>query len=73
MNYIIEYEEVVKRINSITIEVEDKEAGEEIADELDEIASDFNCPDDIFDALRDMSAKIVKTYKGTKSCQYEIQ
>ena len=42
MKYEIEYEETIKRINSVTIEVEDEDGGEDIADELYEKARDFS-------------------------------
>ena len=73
MKYEIEYEETIKRINSVTIEVEDEDEGEDIADELYEKARDFFHPDDIFAALTDMGVKVVETCKGAEECEYEIQ
>ena len=73
MKYEIEYEETIKRINSVTIEVEDEDEGEDIADELYDKARDFNHPDDIFAALTDMGVKVVETCKGAEECEYEIQ
>lgn len=73
MEYVIEYEEVVKRINSVTIEVEDEDEGEEIADELYDKARDFYHPDDIFYALDDMGVKVLETCEGAEDCTYEIQ
>lgn len=73
MKYEIEYEETIKRINSVTIEVEDEDKGEEIADELYDKARDFNHPDDIFEALNDMGVKVVETCDGAEDCEYEIQ
>lgn len=73
MKYEIEYEETIKRINSVTIEVEDEDEGEDIADELYDRAIDFNHPGDIFAALSDMGVKVVETCEGAEDCEYEIQ
>lgn len=73
MKYEIEYEETIKRINSVTIEVEDENKGEEIADELYDKTRDFNHPDDIFEALNDMGVKVIETCEGAEDCEYEIQ
>lgn len=72
MKYEIEYEEIIKRINSVTIKVEDEDEGENIADRLDEMARDFYHPDDIFAALDDMGAEVVETCEGAEECEYEI-
>ena len=73
MKYEIEYEETIKRINSVTIEVEDEDEGEDIADELYDKARYFNHPDDIFVALNDMGVKVIETCEGAEDCEYEIQ
>ena len=73
MKYEIEYEETIKRVNSVTIEVEDEGEGEDIADELYDKARDFNHPDDIFVALNNMGVKVVETCEGAEECEYEIQ
>lgn len=73
MKYEIEYEETIKRINSVTIEVEDKDEGEDVADELYDKARNFNHPDDIFVALNNMGVKVVETCEGDEDCEYEIQ
>ena len=73
MKYEIEYEETIKRINSVTIEVEDEDEGEDIADELYDKARGFNHPDDIFAALNNMGVKVVETCEGAEDCEYEIQ
>ena len=72
MKYIIEYEEIVKRINSVIIEVDSEVEGKYIADELNDSARDFNHPDDIFIALDDMGVKITDTYEGDENREYEI-
>ena len=73
MKYEIEYEETIKRINSVTIEVEDKDEGEDVTDELYDKARYFNHPDDIFVALNDMGVKVIETCEGAEDCEYEIQ
>ena len=73
MKYIIEYEEIVKRINSVIIEVDSEVEGKYIADELNDSARDFNHPDDIFITLDDMGVKIIETCEGAEYCEYEIQ
>ena len=73
MKYQIEYEETIKRTNSVTIEVEDEDEGEDIADELYDKARDFFHPDDIFAALNDMGVKVVEICKCAEECEYEIQ
>lgn len=72
MKYQIEYEETIKRINSITIEVEDEDEGESIADELYYKRSYFMHPDAIVEALDDMGVKIVEVCLGAENCEYEI-
>lgn len=73
MKYEIEYEEIVRRINSVTIEVEDEDEGDEIAEELYDKARSFYHPDDIFAALDDMGIEVVETCEGAEDCTYEIQ
>ena len=73
MKYEIEYEETIKRINSVTIEVKDKDEGEDVADELYDKARNFNHPDDIFVVLNNMGVKVVETCEGDEDCEYEIQ
>ena len=73
MKYTIEYEETVKRINSVSIEVEDEDEGEDIADELYDKTRDFYHPDDIFAALSDMGVEVVETCEGAEDVSYEIQ
>ena len=73
MKYEIEYEEIIRRINSVTIEVKDEDEGEDIADELYDKARNFNHPDDIFASLDDMGVKVVETCEGAEECEYEIQ
>lgn len=72
MKYIIEYEEIVKRINSVIIEVDSEVEGKYIVDELNDSARDFNHPDDIFIALDDMGVKVTDTCEGNENREYEI-
>ena len=73
MKYTIKYEETVRRINSVTIEVDNENDGEEIADELYDKAEEFDHPDCIFEELHDMGIKIIETCEGAGICEYEIQ
>ena len=73
MKYTIEYEEIIKKINSVTIEVKDKNKGNEIADMLYEKQKQFYHPDDIFYAISNMGIKIVEINEGAENCEYEIQ
>lgn len=73
MKYKIEYQETIKKINSVDIEVKDENDGEEIADKLCDIVGSFEHPDDIFDILDDMGVKIVETNEGAEYCEYQIQ
>lgn len=73
MKYEIEYTETVKRCNTIAIEVESEEQGEEIADELYEKARNYNHPDDIFCDLSEMGVKILERCEGAEDCEYEIE
>lgn len=73
MKYVIEYEEKVRRINSITIEVNNEDQGEKIADKLYEEQENFDHPDCIFEELHSMGIKILGTLEGAESCEYEIQ
>lgn len=72
MKYTIEYVETVKKVNSVTIEVEDEDEGEEIADTLYDKARNFYHPDDIFAELDDMGVKVIETCEGSEDCEYEI-
>ena len=72
MKYEIEYLETIKRYNTVTIDVENKEEGEKIADELYEKANKYDHPDDIFDDLSDMGAKVIERCEGAEECEYEI-
>lgn len=73
MKYVIEYEEVIKKINSVTIEVKDEDEGNEIANELYNKARSFYHPDDIFCALDDMKVEVLEISEGAEDCTYEIQ
>lgn len=72
MKYVIEVEEVIKRINSYTIEVEDEEEAEEL---LDNIENDINSafhPDDVSYAICDAGYEIVEYCEGAEDCEYEL-
>ncbi len=73
MKYTIEYEEIVRKINSITIDVKNEEEGEEVANKLYNKASRYDHPDCIFDDLRNMGIKVIETCEGAEDCEYEIQ
>lgn len=73
MIYTIKYEEIVRRINSVTIGVENENDGKEIADKLYDRVKEFDHPDCIFEELHDMGIKIIETCKGAETCEYEIQ
>lgn len=73
MKYTIEYEETIRRINSVTIEVDNENYGEEIADKLYDKSANFYHPDCIFEELHDMGIKIIETCEGAETCEYEIQ
>lgn len=73
MKYKIEYTETIKKLNTVTIEVEGKEHGEEIADKLYEKARHYNHPDDIFCDLSDMGIKVLEKCEGAEDCEYEIE
>jgi len=73
MKYIIEYEETIRRINSVTIDVEDEKQGEKIADELSNKAKHYNHPDYILEDLWNMGIKVIEFCEGAEDCKYEIQ
>lgn len=73
MKYTIDYGEVIRKNNSITIEVNDEEEGEWILNELAERAEDFEKPDDIFASLRDMGVTVVETREGTEEYECDVQ
>lgn len=70
MKFKIEYEEEVKRINTVTIEVESEEEGEEIADHL--AVMRFQHADDIKYEIGKLGKKITDTCEGAEDCHYEI-
>lgn len=72
MKYKIEYSEVIERVNSITIEVEDEDDGYEIADILAERSGDFYHPDDILAVLDEMEVKVTGSCRGAEQVTYEI-
>ena len=73
MKFTIDYEERVSRVNSVTIEVENEEEGESIADRLCDVAYYWVHPDDIFSALGEMGKKVVERCDGAETAEYEIQ
>lgn len=48
MKFDIYYEETVKRVNKVSIDVKTENEGEEIAGRLCDHSRDWNHPDDIF-------------------------
>lgn len=72
MKYEIEYEEKITRINSVTVEVEDECEGKYFSAELERCSHARNHPDDIFDSLEDLDAKIVGRFRGVEDVEYEI-
>lgn len=72
MQYIIEYEETIKKVNSITIEVESEEKGDEIAEELAGKEGWYDHPDDIIFELDKLGVKIVERCEGAEKCSHEI-
>lgn len=73
MKFTIDYEERISRVNSVTIEVENEEEGESIADDLYDLAVDWNHPDDILGVLGEMGKKVVERCDGAETAEYEIQ
>lgn len=73
MKYEIEYTEIIKKSNTVTIEVESEEQGEEIAEELYDKARNYDHPDDIFYDLREMGVKVLERCEGAEDCEYEIE
>ena len=70
MEYKIEYEETVKRVKEITIEVDNEEEGKEIADALWDESDMYEKPKDIKTALEMMDIKILRedTKQETYKC-----
>lgn len=73
MKYEIKYTETIEKLNTVSIEVESEERGEEIAEELYEKARHYNHPDDIFCDLNDMGVKVIEKCEGAEDCEYEIE
>jgi hypothetical protein len=73
VEYVIQYVETIKRTNSVTIEVENENRGEEIADELFNKQGNFDHPDDILYEINKMGVKIIETGRGYDLCEYEIE
>lgn len=73
MKYDIEYTETIKKSNTVTIEVESEEQGEEIVGKLYNKARTYNHPDDIFCDLDKMGVKVLERCEGAEDCEYEIE
>lgn len=72
MEYVIEYEETIRKTNSVAIEVGCMDEAEEIATKLAEKAGGFRHPDDILCALSAMGVDVLGVCKGVEDCEYEI-
>lgn len=73
MKYEIEYEEIIRRMNSVIIKVDNEDEGDEIADELYRRSHEFDNPDCIFDVINDLGVEVIETCEGDEECKYEIQ
>ena len=71
MEYKIEYEETVKRVKEITIEVNNEEEGKEIADTLWDESDMYEKPKDIEVTLGMMGVKILE--KNEKLERYKCE
>lgn len=67
----VEYEEIIRRNNTIAIEVEDDFDEDIMFDELEYEIRKFDHPDDIIYKAREFG-KIVKLQEGAESCEYEL-
>lgn len=72
MKYVIEVEEVIKRVNSYTIEVEDEEEAEELLDNIENDINNAFHPDDVSYAICNAGYKIIEYCEGAEDCEYEL-
>lgn len=72
MKYTIRYQETVKRVNRITIEVENENKGEKIADALYDKVPKCNSPQDILIGLHEIGIKVTEVCEGAEDVKYEI-
>jgi hypothetical protein len=72
MKYKIEIKEIVSKYNVYTIEVENEEEGEEIAEALEQYVEDASHPDDIPHAFAVVGANLVEIVEGAEDAEYEM-
>lgn len=73
MEFKIEYEERINRVNNVTVDVKSEDEGELLTEKLYEAASNWDHPDCIFEALGEMGVPIIDKCIGTEDVEYEIQ
>lgn len=72
MKYEIEVKETVSKYITYTIDVVDEDAGESIADLLEERINNANHPDEVIGAFEDAGVKILETLEGVEDVEYEM-
>lgn len=72
MQYEIEVEETVTRLNRYTVEVESKEEGDTLINCIADDVEDANHPDDIPCIIKKAGYEIAKIVKGAEEASYEI-
>ncbi len=72
MKYKIEYEETIKRVKEIIIEVESKEQGDKIANILWDESDMYEKPEDIEKTLGMMNVKILEKNEKQECYKCEV-
>lgn len=72
MKYVFDVGEVIAKVNSYTIEVENEEEAEEL---LDSIAMDIDScsnPDEIFEIISEAGYEVIEYCEGSENREYEL-
>ena len=72
MKYVISVEEVVRKINGYTIEVDSEDEAEELLDSIDFDISTSDHPSDIFEIIQNAGYEVIEYCDGAEDCEYEL-
>lgn len=72
MKYVISVEEVVRKINEYTIEVDNVDEAEDLLDRIEFDIDTSDHPDDIFEIIQNAGYEVIEYCEGAEDCEYEL-
>ena len=72
MKYVINVEEIVRRINAYTIVVDDEDEAEELLDNIEDSINNASHPDDIVEIIQRAGYNVIEYCEGAEDCEYEL-